>query len=188
MHDGVYCANLLARLFAILLCMSVSYLFPPEEAGLADDDIVLTGPAVKAASRPKRNTKAIGDLSEAIVIAKLIEHGYLVSIPFGENHRYDIVADDGTAMLRIQVKTGRLKNGIIDYACYSSHQHRRSGPTATRPYFGQIEFLAIYCPLNGKVYLVPDSELVATRAHLRIAPPKNKQVRHIRWASRYELA
>lgn len=160
--------------------MSVSYLFPPD----GDGEIL----AVSAAETPKRNTKAVGDRAEAMVIAALICHGYLVSIPFGENHRYDLIADDGEKLLRIQVKSGRFRNGIIAYSCSSSHQHRRSGPTASRPYFGQIEYLAVYCAGTGKVYLVPESELVATRAHMRVAPCLNRQARKVRWAVEYELA
>jgi len=41
-------------------------------------------------------------------MAALIRHGYLISIPYGENHRYDLLADDGTSIARVQVKTGRL--------------------------------------------------------------------------------
>jgi PD-(D/E)XK endonuclease len=160
--------------------MSVSYLFPSDHNGHEVRS--------SASEKTKRNTKSIGDLSEAVVIAALVRRGYLVSIPFGENHRYDIIADDGERLLRIQVKTGRLKGNVINCACSSTHQHRRSGPSANRPYFGQIEYLAVFCPGNGKVYLVPESELVATRAHLRIAPCLNRQVRNIRWAAEYELA
>jgi cupin superfamily acireductone dioxygenase involved in methionine salvage len=36
----------------------------------------------------------------------------LVSIPFGENHRYDLIADDGERLLRIPVKTGRLRGAV----------------------------------------------------------------------------
>ena len=160
--------------------MSVSYLFPP------DDEMLPAG--ILPTKQPKRDTKSIGDRSEAMVIASLVCHGYLVSIPFGENHRYDLIADDGHRLLRIQVKTCRLKDGVVNYACSSTHQHRRSGPTANHPYFGQIEYLAVYCPGNGKVYLVPESELVSTRAHLRLAPCLNRQNRKIRWAAEYELA
>ena len=123
-----------------------------------------------------------------MVIAALVRAGYLVSIPFGENHRYDVIADDGVQLLRIQVKTGRLRGGAINFWCRSSHQHRRSGPTASRPYFGQVEYLAVFCPQNGKVYLVPESELVATKGHLRVAPCLNRQARKIRWAAEYVLA
>jgi len=43
----------------------------------------------------KRNTKRIGDISEAAVIWALVRMGYNISIPFGENHRYDVLIDDG---------------------------------------------------------------------------------------------
>jgi hypothetical protein len=158
--------------------MTVSYLFPSAD----------TPKRLASVALPKRNTKAVGDLSEVMVIAALVRNGYLVSIPFGENHRYDIIADDGQKLLRIQVKTGRLRKGVVQFNCCSSHQHRRSGPTASRPYFGQIEFLAVFCPINRKVYFVPESELVATSGHLRVAPVLNGQVRKIRWAAEYELA
>ena len=166
-----------------MIRMSVSYLFPPEDG--ADELLVVPAPAE---AKPKRNTKAVGDVSEAMVIAALVSRGYLVSIPFGENHRYDLIADDGERLLRIQVKTGRARGGVIQFRCCSSHQHRRSGPTATLPYFGQVEFLAVFCPETGKVYLVPESELVKTGSHLRIAPTLNRQARKIRWAAEYELA
>jgi len=151
---------------------TISYLFEEPEVSL---------------NAPRRDTKSVGDRSEATVLAALVRHGFLCSIPFGENHRYDLIADDGQNVYRAQVKTGRLKNGAISYANSSSHQHRRSGPTSTRSYFGQIDFLAVYCPQNGKVYLVPESELVATRAHLRVEPAVNRQEKGIRWAARFEL-
>jgi len=69
----------------------------------------------KAQSRPtgaierlqqRRDTKSIGDRSEAMVLAALVRNGYQCSIPFGENRRYDILADDGERIHRVQVKTG----------------------------------------------------------------------------------
>jgi hypothetical protein len=134
---------------------------------------------------PKRDTKRKGDISEARVIAALAEAGYLLSIPFGENQRYDLIADDGKRLLRIQVKTGRLRNGVIIYNNCSSHAHR-GGPQ--RPYFGQVELLAVYCPDTRKVYLLPESQLVASQAHLRIHPTKNGMKKGIRWARHFELA
>lgn len=37
--------------------------------------------------------------------------GYLISIPFGEDHRYDIIAEKDDRFYRVQVKTGRLRKG-----------------------------------------------------------------------------
>ena len=141
---------------------------------------------VKPLSREatKRDTKRIGDISEMKVIAAFTERGFQVLLPFGENHRYDLVVDDGENLLRIQVKTGRVRDGVIKYSCSSSHAHRGR---ATRPYFGEIDYLAMYCPETEKVYLLPEKELTATKAHLRLSPPRNNMVQGVRWAAEYEL-
>jgi hypothetical protein len=144
----------------------------------------------EAASNPptaqkKRDTKRIGDISEAHALVALTEAGYFVSKPVGENARYDFIADDGVKLWRIQVKTGRLRRGVVQFNCYSSHAHR--GGPGCRPYFGQVDFIAVYCPQTRKMYLVPESDLVASKAHLRIAPTRNGQSRTVRWAAEYEL-
>ncbi|GAC1659590.1 MAG: group I intron-associated PD-(D/E)XK endonuclease [Candidatus Elarobacter sp.] len=118
------------------------------------------------------------------MLAALTEAGYSVSRPFGENQRYDLVIDDGETLSRVQVKTGRLRGGVIKFSCSSSHAHRGG---KNRPYFGEIDLLAVYCPQTRKIYLLPESALVATSSHLRVAPAKNSQGKAIRWASQYEL-
>jgi len=133
----------------------------------------------------KRDTKTIGDISEAQVILAMRKLGFDVSLPFGENQRYDLVIDDGQKLSRVQVKTGRVRGGVIRYNCSSSHAHR--GGTA-RPYFGQIEYLGVYCPETGKVYILPEKELTSTNAHLRLVPPRNNMRKTIRWASDFELS
>jgi hypothetical protein len=145
----------------------------------------VTQTAAAVADRPKRDTKRTGDISELRVITALTEAGYRVSVPFGENHRYDLIIDDGLRLSRVQVKTGRLRGGAIKFNCYSSHAHRSGGP---RPYFGQIEYLAVYCPQTKKVYMLPEEELTASEAHLRVSPPRNNMAKAIRWAARFELA
>ncbi|HTD33005.1 MAG TPA: group I intron-associated PD-(D/E)XK endonuclease [Candidatus Elarobacter sp.] len=138
----------------------------------------------RADTSGKRSTKKIGDVSEAHVIAAFTRLGFKVLLPFGEDHRYDLVIDDGDRLSRVQVKTGRVRGGVIQFHCASTHAHR--GGT-TRPYFGQIEYLAVYCPEVGKVYVLPEKELTATNAHLRLSPPLNNMTKTIRWAARYEL-
>jgi PD-(D/E)XK endonuclease len=135
----------------------------------------------------KRDTKRIGDISEAAVISAFTKRGFDVSVPFGENHRYDLIVDDGQKLLRVQVKTGRVRNGVIIFNCCSTHGHRRT-ELKTRPYTGQIELLAMYCPDNEKVYVVPEPELSRSKIQLRLAAPRNNMVKTIRWASQYELA
>ena len=143
-----------------------------------------------ADTRPplKRDTKSKGDISELRVATELTRAGYAVSKPLGENQRYDLIADDGERLHRVQVKTGRLRRGVIMFNCCSTHGHRRTGNLATRPYTGQIEFLAVYCPDTEKVYVVPEADLTRSKIQLRLVAPRNNMTKTIRWASRYELA
>lgn len=87
-----------------------------------------------------RDTKSVGDLSELIVALELARAGYSVSMPLGENQRYDLIIDDGDKLSRVQVKTGRLRRGAILFNTYSSHCHRKG--VACRPYTDQIDFSA----------------------------------------------
>lgn len=52
-----------------------------------------------------------GDKGELSAINWLMEHGYDVYLPLGHSPDYDIIADDGEVLLRVQVKTStRYRN------------------------------------------------------------------------------
>jgi len=77
-------------------------------------------------SMPEQNHKAKGERSEAIIIAKLLEVGYHVFIPFGDNLRCDLVIEDADGTFwRIQCKTGWLDkaSAVIKFATASSYNH-----------------------------------------------------------------
>ena len=120
----------------------------------------------------KRNTKRIGDVSEIMVLGALIRAGYYVSIPFGENHRYDLIAEKDNALYKVQVKTGRLRKGAILFACYSVHGHRIG---AMRRYAGEIDLFGVHCPDVERAYLLPLDDVTAYSGSLRIDPPKKGQ-------------
>jgi hypothetical protein len=136
-------------------------------------------------NRVKRNTKHVGDIAESAVINALIKCGYEVSIPFGENHRYDAIVDKDGVLSRIQIKSGRLRRGVIDYAACSSHSHR--GGLNSRSYRGEVEYFGVYCRETDSVYLVPCADAPATRGSLRIDPTKQGQSKKVRWAQPYLL-
>ena len=52
-----------------------------------------------------KSMKRIGNIGEAKAISWLVEHGISVSIPFGDNERYDLVIDNNGSLERVQVKT-----------------------------------------------------------------------------------
>lgn len=141
---------------------------------------------------PKQNPKAIGERSQAHIIARMLESGYNVLIPYGDNMRYDVVIEDVDGQFwRVQCKTGWIERdgAYIEFKSSSSYYHTRAGRTShgRRDYRGQIEFFAVYCPDTGKVYLVPVDHVGTSHANLRLLPTGNKQEKNIRWAKDYEL-
>jgi hypothetical protein len=124
-------------------------------------------------------------MSEAMVLAALIKAGYKVSIPFGEDNRYDFIIDRDGILSRVQVKTGRLRKGVVIFNCYSSHTHR-NGP-ACRPYTGEIEYFAVYCPDTDETYMIGSDIKSVTIGSLRVCAPKNGQIKKLRWAADYRL-
>jgi len=131
-----------------------------------------------------QNPKAIGERSEAMVLAALLRHGELVAVPFGDNQRYDLLIDKGERVLRVQVKTGRLTDdGAVTFASCSSAYHRGGGK---RSYRGEIDYFAVYCPDNDKIYFVPVDACGSFTGKLRVKPPRNNQRRGIIWAEHFE--
>jgi hypothetical protein len=130
-----------------------------------------------------RDTKSIGELSELIVAYSLSRAGYLVSKPFGENARYDFVIDKYGTLSRVQVKTGRLRNGAILFNTYSSHYHRKGG--SCKPYKDDIDFFGVYCPELHSVYLIPIADTAKLSGTIRVNEAKNRQHSQIRWAQPY---
>ena len=124
-----------------------------------------------------------GNLSEARILAAFVAAGYLVSVPFGSGHKYDFVVDDSTRLLRVQCKTGRVKNNVLLFNAYS-----QSGNGAVKMgYRGLADLFAVLNPEDDKVYLVPVKEVGVTDVSLRLAPTLNRQAQGIRWAELYLL-
>lgn len=129
------------------------------------------------------NTRSIGNLTEAKILAALVEVGYLVSHPFGAGHKYDLVIDDGKQLSRVQCKTGCVRDGSLLFNAYSMPGNgvKRQG------YKGVADFFAVLNPEDGRVYLVPVNEVGETDVSLRLVPTGNGQTRRVRWAGSYLL-
>lgn len=115
---------------------------------------------------PNKSPKTIGEISEAQVIARLLLAGEVVLQPFGDNQRYDLVVDRTGLFLRVQVKTGRLRDGAVRFKTCSwgsTTDHKTSVS-----YVGHADLFAVYCPENDKVYLVPVEECGKAEHSLRV--------------------
>jgi hypothetical protein len=132
--------------------------------------------------------KDVGERSTLAIMLALRDAGYDVSVPFGENTRYDLVIDDGQRLARVQCKTGRLRNGSVLFKTASSYGHHPNPKKSGRHYQGQVELFAVYCRETAGVYLVPISALPTMwKAMLRVDAARNNQSRGVRLAADYEI-
>jgi hypothetical protein len=132
----------------------------------------------------------IGALTQAKVATALIEAGKTVLFPWVQVARYDLVMEDSGKFSRIQCKTGQLFRGAVYFRPQSFRAAKRETgwERMATGYQGEIDYFGVYCPDNGKVYLVPigDANTRGT-CFLRIDAPKNNQKKRIRWAKDYEV-
>ncbi len=132
----------------------------------------------------------IGDISQLRVSAALIEAGKFVFQAVGQAGRSDLVFEDERGLFRVQSKTGGIFNGAMFFPTQSLRAARRDTEwkRVARDYQGQIDYFGVFCPDNGKVYLVPIGVAnTHSRCYLRLTPPKNNQKKRIRWAREFEI-
>jgi len=124
--------------------------------------------------------KTKGSIAELVVAARLVKEGWRVLLPYGENTRYDLVAEREGRFVRVQVKYVTPKNGVLDVKCQSSNNWSILPYTAD-----EIDAIAVYDPVSEKVYYVPVAELRKGAMKLRLDPPKNNQRAKVRYASQF---
>lgn len=109
------------------------------------------------------NSKRIGNIGEAKVLAKFVEMGILIYIPFGDDEKADLIAEFDGKLNKIQVKTSiKSKNGCSIFDLTSSTAYRTNGER--RKYLNsEIDYFALYSLDRDKIYLmkVPDNPMSA---------------------------
>lgn len=130
------------------------------------------------------NPKGRGELTEAILLAALVRKGFAVSIPFGNNQRYDFILDDGTALTRVQCKTGWIAKGCVVFQTAS-----KNGFTGERRgYMGQADIFLVFCPDNETIYRVPIDGSTKSEMRLRLDPLQpSAPLSAVKWAKDYML-
>ena len=127
----------------------------------------------------------VGLRTEGAILAELHRRGYSILLPWGVNHRYDLVLDLDGEFVRAQCKTGRLRHGAVVFYTRSIRTNRTE--ILKRGYLGEADVFLVHCPENQRIYAVPVEEAPGDCMSLRVAPPLNGQARRIRWAQDYEL-
>ena len=134
------------------------------------------------------DTKKKGNLTELQFLAAFMENECGVSIPYGDNSKYDFIADVNGKLLKIQVKTSSYvdeKQTAIKFSCRSTHLNCK-GVSNVKYSKDEIDYFATYW--ENKCYLIPVEEC-STQKNLRLTDTtKSGQVKGISFAKDYELS
>jgi PD-(D/E)XK endonuclease len=119
-----------------------------------------------------------GNAAEAAVLQALTGAGFHVLIPFGGGLPFDLAAVLPCGdILRIQVKSGRVRKGCVEFNS-SSTDHGKG----QRDYRGRADVIAVFAPALRQVFMVPVDECPKSRGFLRLEPARNNQQRRVRQA------
>lgn len=121
------------------------------------------------------NSKSKGNIGEIKVASEFIKWGCIVSFPFGDNARYDLIIDDGNSLKRVQVKYADSKeNGSWRCTCVSSTNHTTN--KNLHGYQNDVDIMAFYIAELDECIMFNISEIKnKTKIHVRNTLPKNNQ-------------
>lgn len=130
--------------------------------------------------------KQKGNITELECLLAFVKKGYKVSIPYGEDCRYDLVVDINNKLYRIQCKTSQsLPNPEDGFKFKSKSVVITTRGTKESTYSeNEIDFFATM--YEGQCYLVPVSECGHEKT-LRFRYPANGQKKNISLAVNYTL-
>ena len=128
------------------------------------------------------NTYQKGNLSEAVLTARLLEAGYNVLIPVGSGHRYDLVVETEGGFKKIQVKTSRVYKGSVVFNTCSNNKGY-----ARRSYHGEVDLFGVYCQELNECYLIPVEDAGKSQMMLQIQPSKNNQTKGVHPKNQYKI-
>src|SRR3712207_6171480 len=103
--------------------------------------------------------KTKGDLAELKVAADLAERGYRVLFPYGEDNDYDLVAETGTHLMRVQVKYTESDGRVVNVRCYSISLTNGKVKQKKRYTAAMVDCIAVYDLTTDCCYSVPASKL-----------------------------
>ena len=127
------------------------------------------------------NSKMKGQISEARALYEFQKYGIPVCVPWGDNERYDLIAEFDGKFNRIQVKTcNEEENGAIVCYARSSTNHTTNRNLTT--YENEVDYFVFVNQTRDWVALVPMEEIGKNKAiRLRVVPPANGQTKGIRY-------
>jgi hypothetical protein len=135
----------------------------PEQHPAPQEEITLHA----AVTVPTR--KRLGEAAEAAFLARAIQLGFSVSLPWGDSNRYDSVVELNHGLLRVQVKSATL---------YAETRYRVKTTGANGKVYTskEIDFFVGYVVPENIWYIIP-IQAIGRRKGVRFYPHTRRQSR-----------
>ena len=132
------------------------------------------------------STKMTGIITEEKIKLWFLEKNFTVSVPIGDNARYDFIVEINKKLIKFQSKTSNLTRveNCLNFAC-ASIKYNSQGSHRIKYSKNEIDYFCTIHPETGQVYIIPVEEC-SNECNLRLAPPKNNRYKGVKMAKDYE--
>ena len=126
----------------------------------------------------RAENKIKGNIGEAAILFEFVKRQIPVSIPYGDNERYDLIAEFNGKLNKIQVKycgEETDNDGVICY-CASSYNHTTTRQGWERYTEDGIDYFCFWIASDNLALIVPISEIGTKKSiTFKRTPSKNGQ-------------
>lgn len=131
------------------------------------------------------HTKEKGNIGEAVVLAEFVKRNIQVAIPFGDNARYDLIAEFGGKLNKIQIKyCSEIQNDSVVCKCASSTNHTTNKRYTS--YQNDVDYICCYLQPWDTVVIIPIADVGNKKNfNLRLTTPKNNQQVNVHYVENY---
>jgi hypothetical protein len=128
------------------------------------------------------STDQQGAIAESAIVHAAIKLGIGVLKPLTDGHRYDLIFDLDSRLVRVQCKWASNRGDVLIVRAYSCRRSREG--LVKRGYSAEeIDAIAAYCLDLDRCFLFPVAWLAGRHViQLRVGPTRNNQRNGINWA------
>lgn len=132
----------------------------------------------------RMHTKRLGKIGELRVASELLKLGYDVFFPLTEDLPVDLVVCKDNKFHKVQVKTRNPRNGKLPVPNRTNNAINKIKKYSD----SDVSVIILYDPENDNGYWIPISEFQGKgMIVLRLTPPKNSQVKGVRYAKDFKI-
>ncbi len=122
------------------------------------------------------STKLTGDIAEQAAILKLLELGWGVSKPIGDRLPYDLIADVGGKLIKLQIKSAWFNTHDQNF-CIDVRRTKTNRRNMKRSLYSDqdFDFALIYLPAKNIFYVFPVEVFIGFGSTLSLVEDGKRQ-------------